>query len=213
MLLRRVFPHALCMRGQETIKDTRENVCAAWYCDACYILKRTLHPKWLLLRLPAVEGDRPICCSIGAFVLLWCMQWDAPSSCEAGSNGVNHWCNSASEDFCMDWEVNADQTSVDIRMRGKTTGTLALGITDTPGRMYPADNFMCWVTSDGTGHIVDSFMDTYLAPSTAGDTQDLTLISFSEVHACGTVYRITACISRSRIDVCTLLRRCLRFGT
>lgn len=83
---------------------------------------------------------------------------------------------------------------IDIVMTGRTTGTVALGITDTPGRMFVADSMMCWVDSNGGSFLQDQYMPDYSAPTMENDTQDLTLVSASEVDG------VTSCTFTRRLN-------------
>lgn len=106
------------------------------------------------------------------------IDFSASSSCEVVAQTSNRWCDSAAETFCLEWALSADKSSIDITMIGKATGYISMGITDSPGRMYPADSIVCSV-SGGVGRIEDGFMDSYLAPS-AGENQDTQLLSATE---------------------------------
>lgn len=99
----------------------------------------------------------------------------------------------------MSW--TRTETTMDFVMTGRTTGTLALGLTDTPGKMFPADNIMCWVDdATGVAHVEDGFMSSYAAPSTAGDVQSVTLLSASQVGGVTTCELTRALATNDNLD-------------
>ena len=77
------------------------------------------------------------------------IDFNASSSCEIVPQNGTRWCNSADETFCMEWQLSPDSSSIDITMTAKVTGYVSVGITDDPGRMFPADSIMCSVTAGG----------------------------------------------------------------
>ena len=85
--------------------------------------------------------------------------------------GSNHRCFAMGA-LCVSWALHAD--SVSFTLKGHTTGYVALGFPDVPGRMWPADCFVCYVAQAGGAKVFDGFMRDYNAPDVS-EPQDVTL--------------------------------------
>ncbi|KAK3281981.1 hypothetical protein CYMTET_10261 [Cymbomonas tetramitiformis] len=107
------------------------------------------------------------------------IDFSASSSCEALPQTGARWCNSIDETFCLEWQLAADSSTIDLTMTAKAAGYISVGFPDAPGRMFPADSIMCSIRS-GQAVLEDQFMNSYDAPSSA-ETQNVELLASSEV--------------------------------
>lgn len=71
------------------------------------------------------------------------VEWEKPSSCDAALTAPNEYCDSRTRNFCITWSIIG--LEIEFTMAGKTNGYISFGLTDTPGRMYAADSWLCWV--------------------------------------------------------------------
>jgi hypothetical protein len=92
------------------------------------------------------------------------------------------WCSdaTAAPAFCLDWaQPGAGDTSIALRVRGRTTGAVSLGFAATPRAMSPADVYVAWVNcGTGVASVSDRTNTGYLAPTVDG-IQAATLVSGS----------------------------------